>query len=337
MTRRKTTRGIVLLALVTVLLLGACVAPSGSDTPSDTASDAASDGASDGAGEKVTIKLAENPWSAAAANVAVAKILLEEELGYPVEVVSIGESPQWPALAAGDLHASLEVWPSGHVENYAEYIDGQGLVADGGLLGPTGKIGWYMPSFLLDEHPDLATWEGFTSAETAAMFATAETGDSGQLLTGDPSWTSYEGDIIDNLGIDFKIVAAGSEEAILAALDAAVSREEALLFYFWTPHSAHAKYDLTELQLPAYSDECYALADEGGVDCDYPPDALYKIFWSGLEEAAPDAFTLLSNFKYSTEDQIQLIAEMELDGASAEEAARTWLAGNEDVWRTWLP
>ena len=29
---------------------------------------------------------------------------------------------QWSALASGDLHASLEVWPSGHAENMALYI-----------------------------------------------------------------------------------------------------------------------------------------------------------------------------------------------------------------------
>ncbi|HXF62379.1 MAG TPA: ABC transporter substrate-binding protein, partial [Caldilineaceae bacterium] len=292
---------------------------------------------SEAAGERITIKLAENPWSASALNVAVAKILLEEELGYPVEIVTIGESAQWPAIAAGDLHASLEVWPSGHADNVAEYIENQGVVENGGPLGPIGKIGWYIPSYLLEEHPELATWEGLQDPENAALFATAETGDKGQFLTGDPSWTQYEDDIIRNLGLNFEIVTAGSEEAILAALDAAYSRQEPLLFYFWTPHSVHAKYDLTEVALPPYSDECYAQAEAGGVACDYPADELFKIFWAGLQEAAPDAYTLLKNMNYSTEDQIQMIAAVELEGKSVEEAAREWLADNEETWRAWLP
>ncbi len=268
---------------------------------------------------------------------AVARILLEEQLGYPVEVVTIGESAQWPALAAGDLHASLEVWPSGHAENVAEYIDKQQLVENGGALGPVGKIGWYVPSYLLDAHPELATWEGLLPPENVQLFATAESGDQGQFLTGDPSWTQYEDDIIANLGLDFTIIAAGSEEAILAALDSAYSREAPLLFYFWTPHSVHARYDLTEVALPEYSDECYATAAEGGVECDYPADVLFKIFWGGMAEAAPDAYTLLQNMTYSTEDQIAMIAAVELDGVSVEEAARTWLDANEATWQSWLP
>ena len=322
-----------LLLLLLVLAVAGCAAP-----PAAPATGGETSGATDAAAptKDLTIKLAENPWSASAANVAVAKILLEEQLGYPVEVVNIGESAQWPALATGDLHASLEVWPSGHADNYAEYITNQGVVFDGGLLGPVGKIGWYIPSYLLNAHPEYATWEGLATPEAAAAFATAETGDKGQFLTGDPSWTSYEDQMIENLGLDFQIVAAGSEEAILAALDSAFSREEPLLFYFWTPHSIHAKYDLTEVELPPYSDECYAKADAGGVDCDYPQDDLYKIFWSGLEEAAPDAFALLSNMNYSTDDQISMIAAMELDGKSADEAARAWIDAHEDVWQAWL-
>jgi glycine betaine/proline transport system substrate-binding protein len=331
-----------LLAAIVLVLLAACapVAPSATPASDSAATGTTESGAAstaDSTEERPVIRLAENPWSASALNVAVARILLEEQLGYPVEVVTIGESAQWPAIAAGELHASLEVWPSGHAENVAEYIENQQLVESGGLLGPVGKIGWYIPTYLLDEHPELATWEGLAMPENAELFATAETGDQGQFLTGDPSWTQYEDDIIENLGLNFQIVAAGSEEAILAALDAAYSREDPLLFYFWTPHSVHAKYELTEVELPPYSEECYAQAESGGVDCDYPPDELFKIFWVGLEELAPDAYTLLSNMNYSTEDQISMIAAVELDGVSVEEAARAWINANEAEWQAWLP
>ena len=322
----------ILVVLLTIVL-AACAAPV---TPPAAAPVEGSDASAETSDSKPLIKLAENPWSASQLNVAVAKILLEEKLGYQVEVVSIDENAQWPALAAGDLHASLEVWPSGHAENVAEYIDKQQLVENGGPLGVVGKIGWYIPTYLLTDHPQLATWEGFTTPESAALFATAETGDQGQFLAGDPSWVQYDADIMKNLGIPFQVVNAGSEEAILAALDAANSRQAPILFYFWTPHSVHAKYDLTEVKLPDYSDECYAKAAEGGVACDYPADNLFKIFWVGLQDAAPDAYSLLKNMNYTTEDQISMIAAVELDGKTVDEAARAWLDANEATWSGWL-
>ena len=194
---------------------------------------------------------------------AVAAQLLEDELGYTVETVDIDENAQWAAINTGEIDGSLEVWPSGHAGNRADFIDSaDGNVDDAGLLGPVGKIGWFMPTYMVDQYPALATWEGLADPELAAMFATAETGDKGQYLGGDPSWTIYDPQIIENLGLNFEIVYVGSETGILAALDAAYNREEPILFYFWTPHSAFNSYDLTNVKLPEYNDECYASADD---------------------------------------------------------------------------
>jgi glycine betaine/proline transport system substrate-binding protein len=311
-------------------------APAEEAAPTEAAAPAES-AAAEPATKDVTIKLAENPWSGSQVNAAVARILLEEELGYPVEIVSIDENAQWPALASGDLHASLEVWPSGHADNMALYIDEQGSVENIGLLGPVGEIGWFMPTYMLAKEPDLATWEGFIKPETAEIFATAETGDRGQFLAGDQSWVQYDADIISNLDIPFEVVTAGSEEALLAQLDSAYSREEPLLFYFWTPHAVHAKYDLTQVELPPYSEECYAKEAEGGIDCAYPADELFKIASTQLQEVAPEVYEFLKNFNYSIEDQISMIAAVDTEGKSPEEAARAWIEANPKQWQAWLP
>lgn len=313
------TRRIVPLLMAVMLILAACAGDSAK-------------------GDLETIRLVVNPWNGSAINVEVAKQLLEGELGYTVETVDVEENAQWTAINTGDLHASLEVWPSGHAQNIADFIDNpDGNVVDAGLLGPIGKIGWWVPSFVIDENPALATWEGFLDPELAGMFATAETGDKGQFLGGDPSWVQYDDDIIANLDLHLEVVWAGSEEAILAAIDAGVSRSEPVLVYFWTPHSAFNAYDLTEVQLPEYSDACYATADADGVDCAYPADHLLKIVWNGLEEAAPNAWTLLSNMNYTTADQIAMLAAVEADGKSIEEAVSDWIATNEATWSVWLP
>ncbi|MBI1878007.1 MAG: ABC transporter substrate-binding protein [Chloroflexi bacterium] len=334
-------RVFLLLLLGLALLLVACGGAAQPAAPAGEKQDAApaqEDAAApaESSGEKITIKLAENPWTGSAVNVAVAKILLEKELGYPVEIVTIDENAQWAALASGDLSASLEVWPSGHAENVKQYIDEQKVVENGGELGVIGKIGWYEPAYVVEQHAELATWEGFKNPELATLFKTAETGDKGQFLAGDPSWVQYDDQIIKNLGLNLQPVVAGSEQAVLAQLDSAYSRQEPILFYFWTPHSVHAKYKLTEVKLPEYSEACYEKAEAGGVDCDYPADVLFKIFWGDLKNQAPDAYTLLKNFKYTTEDQIGMIAAVELDKKSAADAAQAWVDGHQDAWKAWL-
>ena len=279
-------------------------------------------------GEITTIKLIANPWAGSAANIEVAKQLLENEFGYTVEVTDLDENAQWAAINTGELHASLEVWPSGHADNRADFIDNpDGNVVDAGLLGPIGQIGWYQPAYMIDRNPALASAEGFTDPELAGLFATAETGDRGQILHGDPSWVTFEQDIIDDFGLHLEIVYAGSEEALLAAFEGASARNEPVLAYWWKPHPAVSVFDLVELELP--------LDPDGNKY--YPPDELFKIVWSGLEDGAPAAWEFLHNFNYSTDDQLSMLGAIGGEGKSAEEAAADWIAANEATWSAWIP
>jgi glycine betaine/proline transport system substrate-binding protein len=286
-----------------------------------------------------TIRLIENNWSASSLNVNVARIILEEELGYEVEIIALDENAQWAAIGAGEADASLEVWPSGHAENVAQYIDDLGVVENAGELGVVGKISWYIPTYVVDEHPELATYEGFLDDELAAIFATAETGDAGRFLGPAPGWVQYDAEIIENLDMNLEVVYAGSEEAILAELSSVYAREEPMVFYFFSPHSVFAEYELTAVDLTEFSEECFvgvAYGDNRGVACVYPPDNLFKIVSSDLAERAPEAYNLIRNFNYSADDQISMIAAVDLDGLSFEEAAQAWVDENEDIWRAWL-
>jgi len=284
-----------------------------------------------GGGAPQTIKLVENPWPASELNVEVAKIIIEKELGNPVEIVALTEQVQWDALAAGDADAVLEVWPSGHGERIAEYIDNLKTVVNGGRLGPTGEIGWFIPTYAVQANPALATWEGYKDA--AADFAVAETGESGRFLSGDPSWVQFDEAIIANLGLPFQVVLTGSEETLLAEVASAYSRNEPILFYFYSPHAIFQQFDLTQVELPAYSDECYA--DPAKIDCAYPKDELMKIFTAKLEAKDAAVFNFLSNMNYGSDAQIEMLA-MLADGKTVEEAAQAWVDAHEDVWRAWL-
>ena len=114
------------------------------------------------------------------------------------------------ALAGDDAGASLEVWPSGHGERIAQYIDEQKVVESGGELGVIGRIAWYTPKYVVDANPALATWEGFTDPAVATQFATAETGDKGTFFAGPLGWTQYDQQIIDQLGLNFQVINTAS-------------------------------------------------------------------------------------------------------------------------------
>lgn len=289
------------------------------------------------------IRIVQNPWSASRANAQVARLLLEEELGISAEVTSLSETAQWDALARGDAHVSQEVWPSGHQENIQEFIAQRGVVQDLGWLGIDGVIGWWADTNYIDNYPSAASWQGYQDEEVAGQLSVPETQPRGRFLGADPSFTQYDEHIIDNLDLYLEKVFAGSESAMLAEVEARIDRGQPVLFYFWTPHAQHARLDLTQVELPQHDDLCeykYSKAEQEpeDVDCGYPVDKLTKIATAGLQDMSPQAYEFFNNFQYTdNDDQISMIGAMEFDDLSVEEAARQWIADNEDVWQNWLP
>jgi glycine betaine/proline transport system substrate-binding protein len=343
---RNTRRSVKLLAAGLALagLLGACgsdddessstEAPSATTAAGDTATTAAG-GETPSTGEGIV--LAANPWTGSAVNANVAKVVLES-LGTPVEILDIDENATWVGLDDGSIDATLEVWPSGHAADYETYITGKGSVVDLGKLGPSAKIGWYVPTFVVDEHPELATWEGFKDPELAKLFSTAESGaDLGQFLMGDPSYVTYDEQIIANLELPLKYVVAGSEAALITAIQTAVDEKTPLLLQFWQPHWLQSKVALTEVKLPDVTDECLAsaAAADNGYACDYPVDELYKAANANLEAKNALAFKVLSNLTLTTDQQNAIAAMIDSDGMAPLDAAKAWVAANADVVAAW--
>ena len=321
------------LLVVALAMLAACGGGSGSSTTAAAGDDGSTTAAPVAGGE--TINIVANAWTASALNAEIAKQLIESELGNPVEIVAIDENTMFTGLSDGSVDAVLEVWPSGITPDEQAFLD-DGSVVNIGELGAVGQIGWFVPSYVIDEHPDLATWEGYLDPANAALFATAETGDLGRFLGTDPSYSQYDEPIIANLGLPFMAVFSGSEPATVAELDARVAANEPILMYWWTPTAAVAKYDLVQVELPEYSEECYA-GDVSEVDCAYPPDALVKLASALLEEKDPDVLAFLEAFTLSNEDQLAMLPAVEIDGEDASDIAAQWIADNEAVWSAWLP
>ncbi|CAN5864781.1 ABC transporter substrate-binding protein [soil metagenome] len=321
---RKSMAAIVALAL----LMAACgdtASPGETGTP---------DTDSPPSGGEATINLVVNPWTASALNVQVAAQIIESELGNPVEIVDIDENTMFTGLSDGSLDAALEIWPSGVTADEQAYFD-DGTVVDIGELGTVGKIGWFVPQYVLDEFPALASWEGFQDPAVAEAFATAETGSLGRFLGTDPSYAQYDEAIIENLGLPLQVVFSGSEPATFAELDTRVAANEPIVMYWWTPTAAVATYDLVNIPLPDYSDECYA--DPAAIDCDYPEDVLFKAASAALADKDPSVYSFLQNFALSTEDQLSMLPGVEVDGLDPSEVAAQWIEDNESVWRAWLP
>ncbi|WP_240661181.1 MULTISPECIES: ABC transporter substrate-binding protein [unclassified Streptomyces] len=285
---------------------------------------------SKGSSDKVTIAVPS--WVGAEANAAVAQYILENELDTKAELTQLDESVAFDALNSGKVDAILEDW-GGAPKKVDLYVNDKKTVVEGGDLGVVGHIGWFVPKYLADEHPDITEWKNLNKYKD--LFKTAESGDKGQLLEGSPSYTTNDDAIIKNLDLDYKTVYAGSEAAQITQIRENYKAKKPFITYWWTPQWLNAQIDLVEVKLPEYKEGCDA--DPEKVACAYAQTPLQKYFNADFAEDGGDAAQFLKNFNWTAEQQNEVAAMIAGEKMSSKAAAEKWVKANEDVWKKWLP
>jgi glycine betaine/proline transport system substrate-binding protein len=316
----------VLAALMLALALAAC-----GEEKDDDSGDGGG-GASAGGKDCGNVVINENAWAGSTANVYIAKNVLEEELGCTVEITKITEIPVFQAMADGKVDAVLEDWQ--HVDQYEQYIDKAGTVVQGGPLGVEGHIGWFIPKFVMDEHPEFKTWEGLKGKEDVF---------NNEFLGGDPSYVQKDKELIKALGLDLKHVTAGAEPAQVARWSQAYKQEEPVLFYWYTPQYLNKEYDLAEVKLPPRTEankDCKDDAKEGGdpeqYKCEYDITIINKLFSKKFADSGSPAYDVLKKMKLTNDDQELVAKAIAGDKQDPDEAAADWVKDNQDKVDQWL-
>jgi glycine betaine/proline transport system substrate-binding protein len=326
--------GVLAVLAVTVAACGESKTDTGSSTGTGAA--AASTGAEASAKDCGKVVLNEQAWAGSTANTYIAKAVLEDKLGCEVDVTKIAEIPVFQALADGKVDAVLEDWQ--HTDQYKKYIDDLGTVVQGGPLGVTGHIGWFIPKYLMDQHPEFADWEGLKGKED--LFKTAESGSQGTFLGGDPSYVQKDKELIEALGLNFKAVTAGAEPAQVARWSQAYKQKKPVIFYWYTPQYLNQEYDLAEVKLPERTPGCKDDAKSGGdpeqYKCAYDVTVINKLFSKKFADGGSPAYPVLQKMKLSNDDQELVAKAIAGDKVDPEKAGQQWVADNPDKVAEWL-
>lgn len=293
---------------------------------------ACSGGTGASAGPKGTVNIAVNPWVGYTADAAVVAYILKEKMGFAVNLKDLKEDVSWQGFESGEVDVILENW--GHPDLEKIYITEKKVAMDAGQTGNVGIIGWYVPKWFADEHPDVLT-DAKNLNNYADLFKTSESGDKGQFLGTDPSYVQYDEALVTNLGLNFKVIFTGSENATIEAIKQSVAQKKPLLFYWWDPHWLNSTVELARIALPAYTAGCDA--DKEKVACDYPETPLNKIISVKFNTSGGAAATLIKNFKWTNADQNSVANDITNNGMTAEQAAKKWVDANEAVWKAWVP
>ncbi len=286
-----------------------------------------------GGAECGDLNMAVNPWVGYEASAYVVGELAAEQLGCDVEYRDLKEEVSWAGFASGEVDVIIEDW--GHPDLEEQYFaeQGDGSAMDFGPNGNVGIIGWYVPPWLAEEHPDITNWENLN--QYASEFATSESGGQGQFLGADPSYVQFDEAIVKNLELDFKVVFSGSEAASIAAFQKAEENKEWLIGYFYEPQWFLSQVPLVKVELPPYDPGCQEPASS--TDCDYPETELKKIVSTEWAESGSPAVELVQAFEWTNQDQNTVASLIADEGMSPEDAAAQWIEDNPDKVEAWMP
>jgi glycine betaine/proline transport system substrate-binding protein len=315
-------------AACATLVLGAC-GDSGGSIDEQTA---ANESKAAEAGDCGEVNMAVNPWVGYEADAYVVGTVMETQLGCKVTYKDLKEDISWQGFGTGEVDVVMEDWGHPDLEKKFFAEQGDGSATDLGPTGNVGIIGWYVPPWLAEEHPDILDWENLN--DYASDFATSESGGKGQFLGADPSYVQFDEAIVSNLGLDFKVVFSGSEAASITAFQQAEKNHEFLIGYFYEPQWLFADIDLQRVKLPEYTDGCQD--DPAKVDCDYPETTLKKVASTSWVEEGGPAVDLVKNFEWANDDQNVVAKYISEDKMDPEDAAAKWIDENQDKVDAWL-
>ncbi len=326
----KNKRGARLLAGVAIGSLALVIAGCG-DSSIDSETKANEDRAAE-QGDCGEVNMAVNPWVGFEADAYVVGTIAQEQLGCKVTYKELKEDVSWQGFGTGEVDVVIEDW--GHPDLEKQFFEGSG---DGSAMemGPTGNvgiIGWYVPPWLAEEHPEILDYKSLN--DFADKFKTSETGSKGQFLGADPSYVQFDEAIVENLGLDFKVVFSGSEAASITAFQRAEKNKEFMIGYFYEPQWLFAELELQKVNLPPYEEGCQD--DPAKVDCDYPETELKKIVSTSWVEEGGPAVDLVENFEWTNDDQNLVAKYISQDKMSPEEAAAKWIEDNQDTVDGWI-
>jgi glycine betaine/proline transport system substrate-binding protein len=134
-------------------------------------------------------------------------------------------------------------------------------------------------------------------------------------------------DMIDSdaFGLKGFEVVESSEQGMLAQVERADDRNEAVVFLGWEPHPMNANFNMT--YLPGGDD--YFGPDLGGAIVATNTRAGY------VAECA-NTGKLLENLSFSLAMENEIMGAILNDGVDPEDAAKAWLAAHSDAWTPWL-
>ena len=245
-------------------------------------------------------------WDDSVATSNVAARVIEQKLGYQVQLVPVAAGIMWQGVARGDLDATLSAWlPVTHAAYYDQF---KSKVEDVGANFQDAKIGLIVPADLPENSiPELAGHQADFGGRIVGIDAGA-----GVMKKTDEAIKAYN--------LNYQLMPS-SGSAMTSELARDIHANKPIIVTGWAPHWMFAKWKLKFLDDPK---KVFGGAEH--VDNVINPE---------LDTKAPTVVAFLKKFQWKPGeiDGVMLAAQ---NGEKPDAAADAWIKAHPDRVASWL-
>lgn len=255
-----------------------------------------------------TVRIAYVEWPCAVASSNLAKAVLEDRLGYTVDLIPVSAAVMWQAVALGEAEASVTAWlPATH----ASYLETtKGKLEDLGPIVGGARLGWVVPDYV-----DIASIEDLKGKEkefNATVFG-IDPG-AGLMQLSEKTLKAY--------GLDGYTLMEGSDAVMVGALAEAVKNKTWIVVTSWSPHWMFGRWQLKYLDDPKQT-----LGGE---------ETINAIVRTGLKNDMPEAHAFFDKFYFKNTVQLESLMAANESGGTPLENARQFMRDNPEQVEDWL-
>ena len=279
------------LALITVAAFVAAGCQSGSEESQNTAD------------------LVYVNWAEGIAYTHLAENVLEEKMGYDVNLTSADVGPAYTSIANGDQDAFMETWlpvlHSNYMDRFEEDIIDLGYVYEG------TQSGLVVPSYVeVDSISNLNEYTEQFNGEITGIDAGA-----GVMQTTQ--------DVIEGYDLNYDLITS-SGPAMTAALSSAIEDEEWIVVTGWNPHWKFGRWDLKFLK----QDNDKMMWETGNI---------HIMGRQNLEQDKPELAQFLENMRFTEEQLGDLMLTVNESDQDVSQVTMEWMNENEELINSWIP
>ncbi|MBT9385997.1 glycine/betaine ABC transporter substrate-binding protein [Pseudooceanicola sp. CBS1P-1] len=288
-------------------------------------------------GQCGAVSIAQMGWAAAEVTTNIAKFFLEQGYGCDVSLVQSDTVPAITSVAEnGSPDVVTNLWLNSAGDAYKKLEEGGTIERVASVLTPGGVEGWWIPTKLAEEHPELKTIQGVLDHPewVGNRFNNCPDGWGCRVVSDNLARA------LDLEGHGIKVFNHGSGETLSSSMGAAVTDDTPWFGYYWGPTVPMGKYDMTRVSLGDYDKAAFdKLQNKDTPDpkvSEFPAAPILTSVTTAFAKSHPAETDFFRHMTFKTATMSGLLAWQDENNASAEETAVHFITSNPDVWADWL-